>query len=53
MGLKVAAIQVFNDHYEIDKKTVVLSELFVRSNAMKNPIGNTSLVGRTVPGNSF
>jgi putative ABC transport system permease protein len=39
MGLKVAAGRVFKDHYETDKKTVVVNELFVRSNAMKNPIG--------------
>jgi putative ABC transport system permease protein len=39
MGIRVAAGRVFKDHYEPDKKTIVVNEFFVNSIALKNPIG--------------
>ncbi len=39
MGLQVAAGRVFKEHYETDKRTAVVNELFVRSIGLKNPIG--------------
>jgi len=39
MGIQLAAGRIFNDHYESDKRTVVVNELFVKSIGLKNPIG--------------